>query len=798
MTKMTINEKSIVCGKAMYAVNQEMGLASWNNFVCNANLDVGRVTILFSIFNHTMAMAKRAIKIGSDKNAEYVSAMNDCKKIFRQVFKCTEKVTEYESPLGEIYVDDDGILSKDVCNETAAKAVTAIHEMALTPENILSASQDMLAIGRMYQEQTIDAAKTGMNIVICNCEELKRIKLRSRNVGEKPFGVRMDWKTNEVIASKDDDTTRFVKLYPNAKNTTLLVNDLTNQVRNKALNYVEELANEFKEMKQAFSPVTVNWINKLGKEPANQKYIDICTLVKETYMTVNGAQTKALEEINKVFGDPKEREAQKKSVKARFTKTFNALSNTLRKEMKDLSDIHKVAMLLYVVFQDKHSNTGNKGLDSEVSNIANVLLEPEFFKFVMTIFKNDNSVPKYTEDSLLVCTFEDGDKAEFILGEAVLVDDNNKVIKHAIAKDTDLPDGVYEFHRKDNGQMVIRRSIMEMVKVPEVDENQLFFVTRDNAENSALIKENSIKMTKENAEVTLIAYAALNGKRVCGDSVVVNNEIIGNFRTTVNGKGICPNLANMYNFKVGKVEALETGISNKGNTIAVIVLKDVHSVKIDASKLTKVQPTKSVVKEVSKRNSLMDKFNAQTKPQVVKHTDKTKGELTSSPKIINAVKSAAIPVQQEKVTIVDKQTVDYIRNDVIPKILWFDVNVSNFIGKKNKDNRANRIEEYVNTILPLLEKGYDKQTIRKVLGAYYKIVEETENSTPKLLSSLINTILSVGLDHDWISAWKQYNIQLNNSKQTTSVKKEATIKTRTTKISLRCDKFLSGQAASAF
>ena len=118
--------------------------------------------------------------------------------------------------------------------------------------------------------------------------------------------------------------------------------------------------------------------------------------------------------------------------------------------------------------------------------------------------------------------------------------------------------------------------------------------------------------------------------------------------------------------------------------------------------------------------------------------------------------------------------------------------------KRIKNNRANRIEEYVNTILPLLEKGYDKQTIRKVLGAYYKIVEETENSTPKLLSSLINTILSVGLEHDWISAWKQYNIQLNNSKQTTSVKKEATIKTRTTKISLRCDKFLSGQAASAF
>ena len=797
MTKMTINEKSIVCGKAMYAVNQEMGLASWNNFVCNANLDVGRVTILFSIFNHTMAMAKRAIKINNEKDSEYINAINDCKKIFRQVFKCTEKVTEYESPLGEIYVDDDGILSKDVCNETAAKAVTAIHEMALTPENILSASQDMLAIGRMYQEQTIDAAKTGMNIVICNCEELKRIKLRSRNVGEKPFGVRMDWKTNEVIASKDDDTTRFVKLYPNAKNTTLLVNDLTNQVRNKALNYVEELANEFKEMKQAFSPVTVNWINKLGKEPANQKYIDICILVKEAYMTVNGAQTKALEEINKVFGDPKEREAQKKSVKARFTKTFNALSNTLRKEMKDLSDIHKVAMLLYVVFQDKHSNTGNKGLDSEVSNIANVLLEPEFFKFVMTIFKNDSSVPKYTEDSLLVCTFEDGDKAEFILGEAVLVDDNNKVIKHAIAKDTDLPDGVYEFHRKDNGQMVIRRSIMEMVKVPEVDENQLFFVTRDNAENSALIKENSIKMTKENAEVTLIAYAALNGKRVCGDSVVVNNEIIGNFRTTVEKKQFCPDLTNMYNFKSGTVEALETGITKDGNTIAVVVLKDVHNIKIDASKLIKVQPTKPVVKEVSKRSSLMDKFNVQTKQHVTYITNKTEGELHGSPKTVNAVKTNIATVQKEKVAI-NMQSVDYIRNDVIPKILWFDVNVFNFVGKKNKDNRTNRIEEYIVAVMPLLEKGYDKQTVRKILGTYYKTVEETENSTPNLLSSLINTILSIGLDHDWLSVWKQYNIQLNNSKQTTSIKKEATIKTRTTKISLRCDKFLSGQAASAF
>lgn len=796
MTKMTINEKSIVCGKAMYAVNQEMGFASWNNFVCNANLDVGRVTILFSIFNHTMAMAKRAIKINSDKDAEYVNAMNDCKKIFRQVFKCTEKVTEYESPLGEIYIDDDGILSKDVCNKTASKAVTAIHEMALTPENILSASQDMLAIGRMYQEQTIDAAKTGMNIVICNCEELKRIKLRSRNVGEKPFGVRMDWKTNEVIASKDDDTTRFVKLYPNAKNTTLLVNDLTNQVRNKALGYVEELANEFKEMKQAFSPATVNWINKLGKEPANQKYIDICTLVKEAYMTVSGAQTKALEEINKVFSDPKEREAQKKSVKARFTKTFNALSNTLRKEMKNLTDIHKVAMLLYVVFQDKHSNTGNKGLDSEVSNIANVLLEPEFFKFVMTIFKNDSSVPKYTEDNLLICTFEDGDKAEFVLGEAFLVDENNKVIKHAMAKDTDLPDGIYEFHRKDNGQMIIRRSIMEMVKVPEVDENQLFFVTRDNAENSALIKENSVKMTKENAEVTLIAYAALNGKRVCGDSIVINNEIIGNFRTTVNGKGICPKLANMYNFKVGKVEALETGISNKGNTIAVVVLKDVHDAKLDVRNLTKVQPVK-VVKEASKYSSLMDKFiNQTTQQNVVKSVNKTAGEQQSSPKIVNAVKATVITAPKEEKIAVDKQTVNYIRNEVMPKILWFDINVANFVGKKNKDNRVNRIEEYVATVTPLLEKGYNKQAIRKILGAYYKVVETTEDSTPKLLSSLVSTILSVGLEHDWLSVWKQYNMQFNNSKQTASIKKEASVKT--TKISLRCDKFLSGQAASAF
>ena len=159
MTKMTINENLSFAVKLCMQLIRKWVLLPGTTLFAMSNLDVGRVTILFSIFNHTMAMAKRAIKIGSDKNAEYVSAMNDCKKIFRQVFKCTEKVTEYESPLGEIYVDDDGILSKDVCNETAAKAVTAIHEMALTPENILSASQDMLAIGRMYQEQTIDAAK---------------------------------------------------------------------------------------------------------------------------------------------------------------------------------------------------------------------------------------------------------------------------------------------------------------------------------------------------------------------------------------------------------------------------------------------------------------------------------------------------------------------------------------------------------------------------------------------------------------------------------------------------------------
>lgn len=793
---MNINEKSIVCGKAMYDVNQEMGLASWNNFVCNANLDVGRVTILFSIFNHTMAMAKRAIRINSDKNAEYVNAMNDCKKIFRQVFKCAEKVNEYVSPLGEMYIDEDGILSKDVCNETAGKAVTAIHEMQMTPENILAASQDMLAIGRMYQEQTIDAAKTGMNIVICNCEELKRIKLRSRNAGKKDFSVKMDWKTNEVIGSKDDDITRFVKLYPNAKNTTLLVNDLTNQVRNKALTYVEELANEFKDMKQSFSPATMNWINKLGKDPKNKHYIDVCTLVKEAYMTVTGAQVKALEEINKVFNDPKEIEAQKKSIKTRFTKTFNALSNTLRKEMSNLSDIHKVAMLLYVAFQDKKSSTGNKGLDSEVSSIANVLLEPEFFKFVMTIFKNDDSVPKYTEDDLLTCTFENGDKAEFILGEAFLLDENNNVVKHAIAKDTDLPDGVYEFYRKENGVMIIRRSIMEMVKVPEIDENQLFFITRDNIENSTLIKENSVKMTKPNAEVTLVAYAAVNGKRICGDSIVVNNEIIGNFRTTVNKQRVCPGLANMYNFKAGKVEALETGITTSGNTIAVVVLKDVHDAKLNIQNITKVQSKSlSVEKETFKRSSsLMNKFDVQAKQQQVKET--RKGELKSSPKSIETVTANN---KEIKNSTVDKESIDYIKNDVIPKILWFDVNISNFIGKSNKENRANRVEEYVSSIMPLLKNGYNKQTVRKILGAYYKAVEEKENSTPELLSSLVKTILSIGLEQDWLTIWKQYNIRYNNDvNKTQNSIDQNSAKEKSNKIILRCNKIFDGCTASAF
>ena len=160
-----------------------VGFTALANFIENANLDVGKVTVL----NGQFVEALIQLKAGNEKFAKH---------IFNNAFKGKKRTLQnYVSPL-EIHkdVECDLVDVISVSEDDANAVITAAYEIDLSRENMIAVLTDLVACERRFQGLTIDAAKTGDKVTIVYAEDLSKSSgLLSRRLDDKSFGMIVSW-----------------------------------------------------------------------------------------------------------------------------------------------------------------------------------------------------------------------------------------------------------------------------------------------------------------------------------------------------------------------------------------------------------------------------------------------------------------------------------------------------------------------------------------------------------------------------------------------------------------------------
>ena len=556
--------------KAM-SLDQCVGWANWQNALLNRNEPVGKVTNLFAPYNDLTARSKRFISLCDDKGcveakyaAEFAAFVKDANNVFFWAMGNNGKGKEvYVSPFAE-YKDVLDVANKDVCNMVVKLAFARMRTMAMTPDNILKACLDMATIARMYQEGTIDAAKTSLNIIIERLKALKKVKVRSKDA-KAPFELKLcfDKDAEAVEAKFNNEDSSPILNREGTKAVGYIVNDCLNQLRCRCLMKVKELAEELVLVHQTMDDETMALMKDIRERAAGdlKHAVEVTRLVKENYMSLSSSQRIDLDAVFKAgLGEYGIRE-QKKSLKYVYNPGFSALSNDLRVAMKDLSLDDKVGVCFYVAYTSKDAKVDMKEADDEISNFVSMLLEEEMFIWVLNKYRTDSNVPQETRDELdMVQGFMNGEVANFVLGRAT--EDGNV----AVARDKSLAG---KFTLRHHGKhWYACKDIRDLVVIPEPDDSMVSFVTSGFEDRDKLHKAIDLLMNKD---VTLVPYSG-----GFHDAVVVDKQFVCKFRCNLgvrNGSGRIINEKGISSFYANKHGKVTTCIEMKYEVTG----KDLHS-----------------------------------------------------------------------------------------------------------------------------------------------------------------------------------------------------------------------------
>lgn len=625
-------------------IDQNVGLTAFRLFVKNANMDVGQVTVRHLIFSELI------VQIRSGKGLE------DAREVFKLCFGNTNvngTGTEYKSPMADGYHKDEfGIPQVDASPRLADLVYEQVKTMELTEENILAACSDLIICGRQYQERTIDAAKTMDKVEIPYGEDMAHVKLNSRENEEGDFDLKCDWKylnsTEDEQAKMRADTVRnavvnYSKwkrykgviqyvLNTNPSKTTediragkripvCHVADFQNELRINLLERCLDFAADMTEEKQEFKREILSDISTAMRRPEMRAARDIAVFFHDAFRTIQSFRNKSITAANQKYPNRSSAlEEHVKGIKKDTKDAISALSNQLRVEFKKLklSERDYIYVLLNVVFTE-----GNNAA------YAHQVLEEEFFKFALAS-ATEEEAPKYTEDKLIHCDFEEGETVHFELGKAE--DEEGRKAYAAIPLEGD-----FLIKKNSKGKFVAAHEITSLVKIPELQEDKLLFITKPGGgkDNYTCRHMKEITAAMTGKRVTLVPY--IKGQDI-HDAIVIDGVVIGSFRCSFAVAGQAVNskaLTNMYLYKQGVVEQII--VSNQENSIgeiAVVVLKDVTTVSAPAitGDNTKVKPTaaKPVIKSSNKIPMLVNPFNKQKVTVII-------------PTVVSEVK----PVEQE-------------------------------------------------------------------------------------------------------------------------------------------------------
>lgn len=592
------NKMAIKENKRPLIIDSTVGLIALKLYIENGNMDVGQVTVRHLIFSELI------VQIRTEKG------LDDAKKVFELCFGNKNTIENgkgkevYISPLAKChYVDEFNVHCTKISPRLADLVYKEVKAMRITEENVINACMDLITCGRMYQELTIDAAKTMFNVNIPYGQDMAHCHLNSRDNTEEDFNVRCNWKfMNSTEEEKDNiirkeirdsinnySTKNQWKRFENVnyilnKNNSRTqrekrgketisvhhVSDFQHFIRNTLLSKSLDFASEMMCEKQEFSDKIMGEVTSAMNRPEVKAARDIAIFFHDAFRTINSYQTKAISSASKRY--PKKSSALEEHIKGikKDTKTaMQALTNQFRIEFKKLglSERDTILVMLHVVFSE-----GNN------SSYAHMLLEQEFFKFAIDCYANTPGEILYTEDKLIHCDFKEGDTVHFEAGKA-------QGYGNAVAYAVVPLCGDFIIRKNEFGKFVASQRLSDLVTAPPIDENKLVFITKPGGGKDAYTCRHMQEITKilttPGTRVTLTPY--LRSNKNVHDAIIVNGRVIGSFRCSYAVNGVATNsdsLTKAYLYKEGTVDHII--VSRQNDTlgdVAFVVLKDVKTVE---------------------------------------------------------------------------------------------------------------------------------------------------------------------------------------------------------------------------
>lgn len=607
-------------------IGPDVGLRALHLYVSNDNMNVGMVTERHLIFSELL------VQMRSDDERTIEESLKDAVSVFGLCFqnyntmdKKTGKMT-YESPLEKtIYVDNSGFKCVIVSPRLADLVYEEVQIMELNPGNITAACVDLIFLGRMWQELTIDSTKTMYDVCIPYGDDLVHARLLSRYDDEGDYNVVCDWKSldSEELKNNQDlfapaQTARkwrrnghvqyvvntadsATKIVPrNGKKIQIReVADFQHTIRLGLMAQNIQFANQLMEVRQKL-PISIRAriTTVLQKKTAKQAR-EIGYFFHEIYRTITTYQHDRIVDAYKKFEkNSAALEDHVKGIKAEAKNAMCVLTNQLRNVFKSfgLSPDEAISVLLDIVLAAKNN-----------SAYAHQVLEEEFLLWTL---KWVPDVSQYTEDKLMYCDIEEDTEVEFMFGRAIAGDKVAFAVKPL--------EGKFVIRKNDAGKFVASKRISDCITIPTPDADKLIFVTKAGGGRdkytSTHMKEISERLLEaKDTRVTLVPF--IRGDNSVHDAIVIDDTVIGSFRCSYAVDGNPYNskaLTDMYKYKQGIVESvLINKVQSEVGETAVVVLKDIQTVEAPVVKhsLVNEQTTPTATVKPS------EQFTAVFKPQ---------------------------------------------------------------------------------------------------------------------------------------------------------------------------------------
>lgn len=510
MKTITMNLKDIMMA------NRGMGNATKRGakkYVKADIMDVGQITNLFDQFKDRILKLKNIGKYSPEKQ-DYI--IKESRLHFKTAFGIkTEGANSYVSPFSKETHDEFGKAHRDVEMGKIKELVEAIQNMVLTIPNMLAACEDLCMVGRGCQEMAIDAAKTAEPITIPAEKTVKNARVASR----QGFGFSIDHAKSDGQKISFGDERKYSGFEDN------------NNSKPKFVIVDESYKTIVKNTKDIIIPVVEDYISKVlilsdsfkrDCEEAFKKYISVVPVlayVKQAYMTLNGGKKQEVERLlPEKTSDRDVVAAVESSVKDRFRDSYMELTNMARIATSHMSPYERACLFIQICLLDKKKNS-----DDTLSGIVHNLLPEEFMHVVL---KYGDSAVTYTEDYLkAVDGFVAGDVATFKDGRAIEED------KIAIAEN-DIPDGEYRFEESATGKLVIRRDILDVLSIPEINENTRIVMTSVKVENGSGIEDAKKVSNQLIGKKAVLGTFFYKGCKV-NDSIIIDGKKFASLRTSV-------------------------------------------------------------------------------------------------------------------------------------------------------------------------------------------------------------------------------------------------------------------------